>query len=198
MRAGPLTMRALAMRALGGLTLAAASAIAAPAPQAGAQPPPGFPNLDGFTAVPMDGYATTPRQGGAPRISFSATPTLVCDFYGGTAPPPQPSQDIKCTGDMPGLDDVPFPGGGRTKPGDCVVGSVNFKGPGYELSRMSYGGCDGSAPPLPSGGKSLGVGQKVSYLNVTCAVGADNLVACLDSTSGDHGFVLQRSGSWAF
>ena len=198
MRAVRLTMGALTMRALGGLTLAAASTVAAPPPQAGAQPPPGFPNLDSFSSVPADGYATTSRQGGAPRISFSATPTLVCDFYGGAAPAPQPSQDIKCSGDMPGMDDVPFPGGGHPKPGDCVVGAVNFKGPGYELSRMTYGGCDGSAPPLPSGGKSLGVGQKVSYLNVTCAVGADNLVACLDSTSGDHGFVLQRFGSWAF
>ena len=198
MRAGSLTMRALTMRALGGLALAAASAIAAPAPQSAAQPPPGFPNLDGFISVPADGYAAPPREGAPPRISFSATPTLTCDFYGGTGPPPQPSQDIKCTGDMPGMDDVPFPGGGHTKPGDCVVGSVNFKGPGYELSRMSYGGCDGNPPALPSSGKSLGPGQKLSYLNVTCAVGADNLVACLDTTSGTHGFVLQRSGSWAF
>jgi hypothetical protein len=184
-----------ALRALGFLTLAA-SAIAGPAARAGAAPPPGFPNLDGFTAVPADGYATTP-QAGAPRISFSPTPTLVCDFYG-AAPPPQPSQDIKCSGDMPGMDDVPFPGGGHLKPGDCVVGAVNFKGPGYELSRMTYSGCDGNPPPLASGGKPLAAGQKVSYLNVTCAVGADNLVACLDTTSGDHGFVLQRSGSWAF
>ena len=198
MRPGPLTMRALTMRALGGLTLAAASAIAAPAPQSAALPPPGFPNLDGFTSVPADGYATPSGQGTAPRISFSPTPTLTCDFYGGPAPPPHPSQDIKCSGDMPGMDDVPFPGGGRTKPGDCVVGSVNFQGPGYELSRMSYAGCDGSPPTPPSGSKSLGAGQKLSYLNVTCAVGADNLVACLDTTSGDHGFVLQRSGSWAF
>jgi hypothetical protein len=38
----------------------------------------------------------------------------------------------------------------------------------------------------------------LSYLNVTCAVGADNLIVCLDATSGDHGFVLQPSGSWAF
>ena len=198
MRAGPLTMRVLTMRTLGGLTLAAASAIAVPAPQSAALPPPGFPNLDGFISVPADGYATPPRDGTPPRISFSATPTLTCDFYGGTAPTPQPSQDIKCTGDMPGMDDVPFPGGGHTKPGDCVVGSVNFQGPGYELSRMSYGGCDGSQPALPPGGKSLGVGQKLSYLNVTCAVGSDNLVACLDTTSGDHGFVLKRSGSRAF
>jgi hypothetical protein len=198
MRPGPLTVRAHTVRALAGLTLAAASAIAAPAPQSAALPPPGFPNLDGFTSVSADGYASPSGQGAPPRISFSPTPTLTCDFYGGPAPPPQPSQDIKCSGDMPGMDDVPFPGGGRTKPGDCVVGSVNFQGPGYELSRMSYSGCGGSPPTQPSGSKSLGVGQKLSYLNVTCAVGADNLVACLDTTSGDHGFVLQRSGSWAF
>lgn len=62
---------------------------------------------------------------------------------------------------------------------------------------MSYG-CDGNAPTLTSTGKPLGAGQKLSYLNVTCAVGADSLVACLDTTSGSHGFVLQRSGSSAF
>ncbi|MBW0015822.1 hypothetical protein [Mycobacterium sp.] len=198
MRAGRLGLGVLTVRALGGLGLAAASALAAPAPQSAALPPPGFPNLDGFTPVSADGYTAPTRQDASTRISFSATPTLVCDFYGGAAPPPQPSQDIKCTGDVPGLDDLTFPGGGHPKPGDCVVGSVNFKGPGYELSRMSYAGCDGNPPTLSSGGKPLAAGQKLSYLNVTCAVGADNLVACLDTTSGDHGFVLQRSGSWAF
>lgn len=188
----------LTIRALGGLLLAAASAIAVTAPRAAAQPPPGFPNLDTFTPVPVDGYAATLHPGTSPRISFAASPTLTCDFYGGPAPVPQPSQDIKCSGDMPGTDDLPFPGAGHPRPGDCVVDEVNFKGPGYELSRMSYGGCDGSTAAVQSGGKSLGVGQKLSYLNVTCAVGADTLVACLDTTSGDHGFVLQRSGSWAF
>jgi hypothetical protein len=187
----------LAIRALGVLILGMASAIAS-AQHAAAQPPPRFPNLDGFTAVPSDGYATTSSTGNPPRINFSATNTLVCDFYGGTAPAPQPSQDIKCSGDMPGMDDVPFPGAGHLRPGDCVVGSVNFKGPGYELSRMSYSGCGGNPAALPYGAKPLGPGQKLSYLNVTCAVSADNLVACLDATSGDHGFVLQPSGSWAF
>ncbi|HEY0228114.1 MAG TPA: hypothetical protein VGC05_17370 [Mycobacterium sp.] len=187
----------VAMRSLCVLTLAAASAIAA-AQHAAAQPPPRFPNLDSFTAVPVDGYVTTSRPGGSPRVNFSATNTVVCDFYGGAAPVPQPSQDIKCSGDMPGMDDFSFPGAGHLRPGDCVVGSVNFKGPGYELSRMSYGGCDGNPAALPTSGKPLGPGQKISYLNVTCAVGPDNLVACLDNTSGDHGFVLQPSGSWAF
>lgn len=185
------------VRVLGGLALAAVSAIAVSAPHAGALPPPGFPNLDTFTAVPADGYQVPGPPGSPPRVSFSAGSALVCDFYGGPPPAPQPSQDIKCKGDMLGMDDVPFPGG-RPRPGDCVVGSVDFKGPGYQLSRMSYGGCDGNPPPLPSGGKALASGQKLTYLNVTCAVGTDNLVACLDTTSGDHGFVVQRSGSWAF
>ncbi|APA76854.1 hypothetical protein LIX17_16200 [Mycobacterium avium subsp. hominissuis] len=180
-------------RVLGGLALAA---IAAVAPRAVAQPP-GFPNLDGFTAVPSDGYLTSGAPGSPPRIGFSTPYAVACDFYGGPAPVPQPSQDIKCKGDMSGMDDVPFPGG-RPRPGDCVLGTVDFKGPGYQLSRMSYGGCDGNPAPLPSGGKTLGAGQKLTYLNVTCAVGADHLIACLDTTSGDHGFVLQRSGSWAF
>lgn len=181
--------------ALAGLVLVGA-AIAWSAPRAAAVPPPGFPDLDGFTAVSPDGYVTT--SGATARISFSAPYALVCDFYGGPAPAPRPSQDIKCKGDMPGMDDVTFAGGGRSRPGDCVVGSVDFKGPGYQLSRMSYGGCEGNPPALPSAGKLLAAGQKLSYLNVTCAVGSDELVACLDSTSGDHGFVLQHSGSWAF
>ncbi|GAB4943090.1 hypothetical protein MAHJHV47_45090 [Mycobacterium avium subsp. hominissuis] len=35
----------------------------------------------------------------------------------------------------------------RPRPGDCVLGTVDFKGPGYQLSRMSYGGCDGNPAP---------------------------------------------------
>lgn len=184
------------MGVLGCLALAA-TAIGGPAPRADAEPPPGFPNLDGFTSVSADGYVATTGPGTAPRISFSTPYSVVCDFYGGPAPAPQPSQDIKCKGDMPGMDDVAVPGG-RPRPGDCLVGSADFKGPGYQLSRMSYAGCDGNPAALPPGGKVLGAGQKLTYLNVTCAVGTDNLVACLDTTSGNHGFVLQRSGSWAF
>ncbi|WP_144207650.1 hypothetical protein [Mycobacterium tilburgii] len=182
---------------LGVLNLVIAAAIAF-GPHAGAQPPPRFPNLDGFTAVPADGYITTSLPGNSPRINFSTPNSVVCDFYGGPAPAPRPSQEIKCTGEMPGIDDIPFPGGGHPKPGDCVEGSVNFRGPGYELSRMTYSGYGCNPAVLPHTGKTLNGGQKLSYLNVTCAVGADNLVACLDTTSGYHGFVLQSGGSWAF
>lgn len=187
----------LTMRVLGVLPLVIASAVAS-GQHAAAQPPPRFPNLDGFTAVPVDGYITTSLPGNSPRISFSAPNSVVCDFYGGPAPAPQPSQDIRCNGEVPGIDDISFPGAGHPRPGDCVEGAVNFKGPGYELSRMTYGGCGGNPAALPYAGKPLAAGQKLSYLNVTCAVGADNLIACLDTTSGNHGFVLQSVGSWAF
>jgi hypothetical protein len=187
-----LVARAAAAGIGAGVILAIASAV----PRAAAQPP-GFPSLDTFAAVPADGYATPASAGASPRIRFSVSPTLACDFYGGPAPAPQPSQDVKCSGDMPGMDDVALPGGAHTRAGDCVVGAVSFQGPGYQLSRMSDGGCQAN-PAVGSAGKTLNAGQKLTYLNVTCAVGADNLVACLDATSGDHGFVLQRAGSWAF
>ena len=44
----------------------------------------------------------------------------------------------------------------------------------------------------------MGSGQKVSFLNVTCAVGDDRLVACLETFNGEHGFVLRPSGSVFF
>jgi hypothetical protein len=44
----------------------------------------------------------------------------------------------------------------------------------------------------------LNVGQKVSYQKATCAVGGDGLVACLDNSLGQHGFVLKPSGNVTF
>jgi hypothetical protein len=39
--------------------------------------------------------------------------------------------------------------------------------------------------------------QKISGTNGTCAVGENELVACIDADN-KHGFVLQPSGSWTF
>ena len=41
-------------------------------------------------------------------------------------------------------------------------------------------------------------GKNVHILNVTCAVGDDRLVACLDTYNGEHGFFLQPSSSRSF
>ncbi|MEE3067407.1 MAG: hypothetical protein VYA67_26295 [Actinomycetota bacterium] len=57
----------LTTRVLGVSALVIASAIAS-GQHAAALPPPRFPNLDGFTAVPADGYVSTSLPGNAPRI----------------------------------------------------------------------------------------------------------------------------------
>jgi hypothetical protein len=47
-------------------------------------------------------------------------------------------------------------------------------------------------------GALLNVGQKVLYQSATCGVGGDGLVACLDTSLGQHGFVLKPSGNVTF
>ncbi len=183
---------------LGAVALAAVGwAVSVPALHAFAQPA-GFPDLSGFATVSPDGFFTQSGAGTARRVSFSTPYDIVCSFYGGEQPAPGASQGITCDGDMPGLLDVPVTGGGRAGPGDCVLGGVRPSETGYRLVRTAYGDCDDRRPRLPAGGKLLGVGQKVSYQSVTCAVGADRLVACLDTTSGEHGFVLHPASSRAF
>src|ERR1700761_4275495 len=92
-----LVARAAATGIGAGVILAIASAV----PRAAAQPP-GFPNLDTSTAVPADGYATPASAGASPRIRFSVSPTLACDFYGGPAPAPPPPPGGKGSGGKPG------------------------------------------------------------------------------------------------
>ncbi|GBE66230.1 hypothetical protein MFM001_26920 [Mycobacterium sp. MFM001] len=171
----------------------------ASSPQHAAALPPGFPDLNSFTPVVVDdGYFMQLREGTSRLVNFSTPYDIVCNFYGGEQPVTAPSQGIDCNGDFPGMDSYPWPGGVPARPGDCVLGEVQAAGAAYQFHRSAYAGCDGNPPTLPYGGKPLGVGQKLSYQNVTCAVGPDRLVACLDTTSGQHGFVLKPSGSVAF
>ncbi|BBZ12529.1 hypothetical protein MBRA_27240 [Mycobacterium branderi] len=53
----------------------------------------------------------------------------------------------------------------------------------------------GACPPFNAA--ALNAGQKIETGDVTCAVGANQLLACIDP-SRDKGFVLQPSGSWVF
>lgn len=171
--------------AVGGLLLGVSGS------PAGAEPA-GFPNLDDFTAVPVDGYIATGPKGPGRWVNFSTPYNVACQFDA-VDPPAGSSQAIMCDGDMPGLASAPL-GSGAPVAGGCVIGTVRSQGTaGLRLNRESTG-CGRQF----SNGTFLGVGQKVSYGNVTCAVGADQLVACLDTSLGQHGFVLSPSGSTAF
>lgn len=187
-------------RSAGRLTLALTVAgmtaglfIGVPGSPAGAQPT-AFPDFDDFTVVPADSYITTGPKGPGRWVSFATPYNVACQFDApadGVAA--GSSQAVSCDGDMPGLANAPL-ASGATVPGGCVIGTVRSQGAaGLRLNRESTG-CGRQF----STGAFLGVGQKVSYRNVTCAVGTDQLVACLDTSLGHHGFVLRPAGSSAF
>jgi hypothetical protein len=159
--------------------------------QAAAQPPE-FPDLGGFSPAPAENYFES-RNGVPRKVNFSTPYNVECYFDAEEQPPPgQLSQGATCTGDLPGI-------GGTNRPesGGCMVpfvGPINRSMPGRYAVQRFPGQCDGTF----SRGNLLNVGQKVSYRNATCAVGADQLIACLDTTDGEHGFALKPSGSLMF
>ena len=139
------------------------------------------PDLNSFTAVPVEDYfAHDPRSGPNSRtLNFSTPYNVNCgmdarnpDLLGGLA------TGIRCYGEIPGT--------GGTESLTCPTGHLDGAGPGGSYRLMTQ---NGNCSPFIPGGKQLGVGQKVTFRNVTCAVGADQLIACLDTTSGEHGFI---------
>ncbi|KKB98465.1 hypothetical protein [Mycolicibacter arupensis] len=180
------------MRLLVGAAAAAGGLfLAAPGSPAQAQPA-GFPNFDDFATVPVDNYISTGPKGPGRWVNFSTPYNVACQFDA-IDPPAGTSQAIICDGDMPGLANAPL-GSGAPVPDGCVIGTVRSQGAaGLRLNREPA-----TCGRQFSNGAFLGVGQKLSYGNVTCAVGNDQLVACLDTSLGQHGFVLSPSGSTAF
>lgn len=157
--------------------------------------PAGFPDLNKFSAVPVENYITTGPKGPGRWVNFSTPYNIECQFD--AAPEPiqaRSSQALHCDGDMPGMGSVPYVQGSPVQ-GWCDIGTVRTQNSGsLALNRESV-----MCPPRPfNSGALLSAGQKVSSSNVTCAVGAGQLVACLDTNSGQHGFVLKPSGSEAF
>jgi hypothetical protein len=187
-------------RTLAAVALAAGLVGCVPATHSDAEPHQ-MPNFDDFTAAPVENYLFTFSKG---RYGDFSTPyDITCHFYALPKPNSGPSQEIKCEGAvLPGMDDIPFAGLAQPGPDDCTLVSArpSDSGPDYVLHRsIVEKGCPGGARYTPPNQYSLlDVGQKLSYQNMTCAVGADPLIACLDTTSGEHGFVLRPSGSWAF
>ena len=151
------------------------------APRASALPP-GFPDLGGFAAVPAEQYfGGTPGENAAPMLDFSTPFNITCSFRtdgGGRS-----SQYLRCKGRMADSADP------------CAFGEIFWESSKDSYDR-SWSGSD-CANPF-SYAKLLSPGQKVSFLNVTCAVGDDRLVACLDTYNGEHGFFLQPSSSRFF
>ncbi len=152
-----------------------------------APPPPGFPDLDGFTDVSRDHDVSRLY----PLATFTSPTGLQCAMWsnrGGTA--------AACFGAIPGLD----------HPAKHVyAGDYNA----YFDQNSSPGPAELNGKPLASGQKViLGAGGNLMGGDqVTCGV-QDVVVACVlirqfsqnhgDETAQRHGFVLGPEKSWTF
>jgi hypothetical protein len=149
--------------------------------------PAGFPDFGSFAAAPVDNYIGTGPKGPKRFVTFSTPYNISCNFIATIDPVPAgSSQGTICEGEIPGV---------ASGPPACAEGKVGDAGAtGFRFER------EPSSCPIGTfnDGTLLNAGQKVSYQNVTCAVGGDGLVACLDTSLGQHGFVVKPSGNAAF
>lgn len=139
--------------------------------------PPGFPDVNAFS--PVDANAYTISKPDSTFIGFVTTRGVSCTW--GYSSDPNAHGPVECSGNILGIPDS-APDGGTT---GCAAASSN-------AVITKHGG---ACPPFSSSLTTLNGGQKLTAVNVTCVVGADGLTACID---GDHGIVLQSSGSWTF
>lgn len=96
---------------------------------------------------------------------------------------------MHCDGEIPGVASHP------TTIETCATGTVSsWESAGFRIERQLSGCPIGSY----NAGTLLSPGQKVTYQNVTCVVGTDVRVACLDTNLGQHGFALTSTGNVAF
>jgi hypothetical protein len=148
---------------------------------------PDFPDLNDFTAVAADAYTHEVGKGRIPTVEFVTAPGVYCTFYAAVVmPDPTSNQYLRCSGIR---DTTVAPDNGMCE----FLQVTNNNGMIYSFLHTG-GPCDekSSVPTLLAG-------QKISNGNITCAAGADELTACLDTRVGQqHGFVLRPTGNIAF
>ncbi len=157
--------------------------------------PAGFPDLDGFAAVQIENYFVTYIRGRR-IVAFSTPYNLMCDFGAPTDLAGPPTPRLHCAGDLPARISSSQP------PLACTTGTVDAApAGGYEFMpyALKCGDINFRLDDFPYwSGRLLDRGEKLSYGNITCAVGDDNLVACRDTSGGRHGFIIRASGSSTF
>jgi hypothetical protein len=149
--------------------------------------PPGFPDLNAFTAVDPESHIVHYLRGGS-AVTFATPDGVQCNWP--DLQDPNAHTDVRCSGNIPGIpafvpNDESSGCPTVSQAGGLVDGTLL-----YVFSRHGGWAC----PPFPS---SLNVGEKISSANITCAVAQGNVTACVDQMV-NHGFVLRPSGSWVF
>lgn len=151
-------------------------------PAASAQPP-GFPDINNFADVTN----TFTQHGGRGTVGVKfATPDGLSCGLGMPSSVTSDNQLVQCNGPLPGIDGA--------SNGTCDLGYAQAPPSGPGAVSHSDGNCPSGPPDLPI----LNPGQKVSYGNIACGVAPGGVTACINTSNGEHGFVLQPSGSWSF
>ncbi|WP_458317209.1 hypothetical protein [Mycolicibacterium brisbanense] len=166
-----------------GILLAVVLGAGVLAPPAAAAPP-GFPDLDAFSAADPSQHV---QRSKFDTIGFT-TPTLTCSWD--YIDDPDRHVPVQCHGQLPGLPGAPGMRCGSVyeparSSADTYVSTL------YVFTRSGEATC---APP--DGFPRLAAGHKLTATNNTCAV-TDDGVACIDPIV-NHGFVLWPAGSWVF
>ena len=170
------------------LVVLAGASIALTAPSAHAAPPPNFPDFTGFSVVTSTHLATYQRTD-QQVVKFSTPDGLACliSALGGVAP------SVRCYGPVPGTTGLPVTADPNAKaPRDFGVAQLHAANEG------TISNYRGDYPTDLAGAPLLAPGEKVTLTTMTCGVVAGGVTACIVSTGGGHGFVLQPSGSWTF
>lgn len=160
--------------------------------------PPGFPDLETFTAVDPAQFTSSyfaGRGGTITDVGFRTPDGIYCGWTRVDNPAYHP--DFTCTGSIPGVpgyvDQRDEPGCTRIAMGESLAGSA----PIYAFTHMAHN--SGSCPSVTAGAANrvLTPGHKLTSTNITCAVAEGNVTACIDPIV-NRGFVLTPAGSWTF
>lgn len=192
---------------IGGILAGTCGVLAALAIPGVAQADPPFPDVNAYTAVAPDKYFVTNQNATTRSIQFTTPDGIGCMFRASEGTGPSSRQRLSCDGPIPGIPaDAPaaatvpglgapsVPGLSNPLPGGCPIGTAAQKGDGpFSFTKGTWSCTTKPDAPL------LDVGQKLTYGNVTCVVGAGSLTACQVTRDNEkHGFVLQPGGSVAF
>jgi hypothetical protein len=165
----------------------------APLPVAAAAPP-NFPDLSGFQPVDADAYRA--EHGYATEgVRFSTPDGVHCSLSHNV----RGSESVaSCRGDLPGAGGAT--GVLATSYVPTVWQQVDLSQPEMYLEMEDHGLRD--VPVDPASFQVLSAGSKITFANITCAVGDAPLTACIITSASpglvDHGFVLQPGGSSTF
>ncbi|TDZ79564.1 hypothetical protein DE4585_03310 [Mycobacteroides salmoniphilum] len=160
------------------------------APVTASAEPPGFPDLNNFTAVNAQDYVQAGRGGDYARFSPPSR-QYSCSFL--TKGVANPAPLLSCSGNIPGVPDN-VPTVGPEAPCPMAIKQVNKRTGNYAFNIASTQ-C-GDIEKYSS--RVIPVGEKITFGAVTCAVTDDDSVACVDATNGNNGFLLSPVGSSTF